>query len=158
MKNCLDLKIQFHHFYPLSQTNSHFYSKIQKNRFPFSPKFQIQLHFQICTFPQPPSTRPLDDFDHLFDHCLTTTGISFPKALPKIPQNESKYSNNLRETVPKPSKPPQTIDITAFQPLSTAHNPKVVGSNPASATIKNGLTSKVKPFLFMQFYFLPISP
>ena len=29
-----------------------------------------------------------------------------------------------------------------------AHNPKVVGSNPASATTKNGLNTEFEPFFF----------
>ena len=29
-----------------------------------------------------------------------------------------------------------------------AHNPKVVGSNPASATTKNGLNNMFEPFFF----------
>ena len=32
--------------------------------------------------------------------------------------------------------------------ISHTHNPKVVGSNPAPATTKNGLTAKVLPFFF----------
>ena len=30
-----------------------------------------------------------------------------------------------------------------------AHNPKVVGSNPASATTKNGLNTAFEPFFFL---------
>jgi hypothetical protein len=30
--------------------------------------------------------------------------------------------------------------------LNSSHNPKVVGSNPASATTKNGLPMQVEPF------------
>jgi hypothetical protein len=37
-----------------------------------------------------------------------------------------------------------TRDIHSLTP----HNPKVVGSNPASATTKNGLPIRFKPFFF----------